>query len=100
MDKNTGIGLLLIAAILGGYMWWSSKTTEAYNKERQRVQDSLRRIEPVRETPKQAEIESDSLKQARLKNIAVENLGALMASSLEGNEEFYTVENDKLIVTF
>jgi YidC/Oxa1 family membrane protein insertase len=100
MDKNTGIGLLLIAVIFGGYMLWSSKTTEAYNKERQRIQDSLRKIEPVRETPKQAEIQFDSLQQARLKNIAVENLGTLMASSLEGKEEFYTVENEKLIVTF
>ncbi|MDR1595228.1 MAG: membrane protein insertase YidC [Prevotellaceae bacterium] len=100
MDKNTSTGLLLIAVILGGYMWWSSKTTEAYNKERQRIQDSLRKIERVHEEIKQTATEPDSLKQARLKNIAVENLGALMASSLEGKEEFYTVENDKLIVTF
>ncbi|MDR1887695.1 MAG: membrane protein insertase YidC [Prevotellaceae bacterium] len=100
MDKNTGIGLLLIAAILGGYMWWNAKTTETYNKERQRIHDSLAKIERVREEIKPEETEPDSLKQARLQNIAVENLGELMASSLVGTEELYTVENDKLIVTF
>jgi YidC/Oxa1 family membrane protein insertase len=101
MDKNTGTGLLLIALILGGYMWWSAKTTDTYNKERQRIQDSISRLEYVQDKKvKPLETESDSLKQARSKNIAIENLGALMASSLEGKEEFYTVENDKLILTF
>jgi YidC/Oxa1 family membrane protein insertase len=101
MDKNTSIGLLLIAAILGGYMWWNVKVTETYNKERQRIQDSLRQTEQIHEEIiKQTETKSDSLEQIRLKNIAIENLGTLMASSLEGSEELYTVENDKLIVTF
>ncbi|MDR2027629.1 MAG: membrane protein insertase YidC, partial [Prevotellaceae bacterium] len=102
MDKNTGTGLLLIALILGGYMWWTSKTTDAYNKERQRIQDSLRKIEAeqIYEEIKQAETVPDTLEQSRLKNIAVENLGKQMASSLEGTEELYTVENDKLILTF
>jgi YidC/Oxa1 family membrane protein insertase len=100
MDKNTGIGLLLIALILGGYMWWNSKTMEAYNKERQRIQDSLKKIEWIPEKIEQTKTESDSTEQTRLKNIAIENLGNLMASSLEGTEELYTVENDKLIITF
>jgi YidC/Oxa1 family membrane protein insertase len=100
MDKNTGIGLLLIAAILGGYMWWNSRTTESYNKERQRIRDSLSRIERVYEETKQPEIGFDSLEQTRLKNIAEENLGKQMASSLEGSEELITVENNRLILTF
>jgi len=99
MDKNTGIGLLLIAAILGGYMWWNTKTTEAYNKEQHRIQDSLSKVVKVPEKT-QSEIRPDTLEQIRIQNIAVENLGELMASSLEGSEEFYTVENDKLILTF
>jgi YidC/Oxa1 family membrane protein insertase len=101
MDKNTGTGLLLIALILGGYMWWSTKNTETYNKERQRIQDSLSKIERIPDKAvEQQNAKSDSLKQANSKNIAVETLGALMASSLEGSEELYTVENDKLILTF
>jgi YidC/Oxa1 family membrane protein insertase len=101
MDKNTGIGLLLIAAILGGYMWWNTKTTEGYNKEQRRIQDSISRIEKIPEQIKiQPEAEPDTLEQTRKKNIAVENLGELMASSLNGTEEFYTIENDKLILTF
>ncbi|MDR1170187.1 MAG: membrane protein insertase YidC [Prevotellaceae bacterium] len=100
MDKNTSIGLLLIAAILGGYMWWSAKNTEAYNKERQRIYDSIGKIEQVHEEVRQPETEPDSTKQRRLKNIAVESLGELMASHLDGSEELYTVENEKLIITF
>jgi YidC/Oxa1 family membrane protein insertase len=101
MDKNTGTGLLLIALILGGYMWWSAKNTETYNKERQKIQDSISKIERTREKEvKPPEMEADSLKQARVKHITKANLGELMASSLEGSEELYTVENDKLILTF
>ncbi|MDR0725643.1 MAG: membrane protein insertase YidC [Prevotellaceae bacterium] len=101
MDKNTGTGLLLIALILGGYMWWSTKNTEIYNQERQRIQDSISKIERTQAKEiKPSETESDSLKQARVKNITMANLGESMASSLEGKDELYTVENDKLIVTF
>ncbi|MDR1339760.1 MAG: YidC/Oxa1 family insertase periplasmic-domain containing protein, partial [Prevotellaceae bacterium] len=100
MDKNTGVGLLLIAAIFGGYLWWNAKNTETYNKERQRIHDSLVKTERVQEKIQQPEAEPDSINQKRLKNIAVENLGELMASHLEGSEELYTVENEKLIITF
>ncbi|MDR1129907.1 MAG: YidC/Oxa1 family insertase periplasmic-domain containing protein, partial [Prevotellaceae bacterium] len=103
MDKNTGVGLLLIAAIFGGYLWWNAKNTETYNRERQRIQriqDSIGKTERMQEEVRQTETEPDSIKQKRLKNIAVESLGALMASHLDGSEELYTVENEKLIITF
>ncbi|MDR1898373.1 MAG: membrane protein insertase YidC [Prevotellaceae bacterium] len=100
MDKNTGIGLLLIALILGGYMWWSSQNAENYNKERQKIIDSISRIEKKQEVVNIKPEEPDSVQQLHSKEIAVENLGELMAASLEGTEEFVTVENEKLIVTF
>jgi len=98
MDKNTGVGLLLVVAILGGYMWWNSRNMEAYNNEQRRIKDSIAKITyPREETPRQ--IVPDSLQNANTRNIAVENLGETMASLLEGSEDFYTIENDKLIVT-
>ncbi len=44
MDKNTITGLLLMAAIIFGYMWYSSPS-EAELAEQQRIHDSIARAE-------------------------------------------------------
>lgn len=103
MDKNTGLGLLVIVVILGGYMWWNSKNTTEYNKEQQRIRDSISRVEKVRELEEKvnlADETSDTIEIARKKNIAIDNLGETLASSMQGSEEFFTVENEKLKLTF
>lgn len=104
MDKNTTIGLLLIVAILGGYMWWSNKNAEEYNREQKRIRDSLT-LEQIRNAPQhienqQTQINNDSLQLEQSRAIARQSMGETLAAQLDAEERFYTVENDKLILKF
>ncbi|MDR0559857.1 MAG: membrane protein insertase YidC [Prevotellaceae bacterium] len=99
MDKNTVTGFLLIALIFLGYMWWSSNNAEHYNAERKKINDSIAIIEKEREILRLQTKDKDSIEQAIAKEVTFANLGK-MAASLNGDENFYTVENEKLKITF
>ncbi|MDR2562359.1 MAG: membrane protein insertase YidC, partial [Prevotellaceae bacterium] len=103
MDKNTATGLLLIVVIMGGYIWWTNKNTEEYNREQQRIRDSIAQVEMLEvqkdSAVQQAPIETISTDSARTAQ-SRESMGEILAASLEGEERFYTVENEKLRVKF
>jgi YidC/Oxa1 family membrane protein insertase len=106
-NKYTLIGFVLIAAILFGWMYFMSPSKEELAK-RQRVQDSIYRVNKERDSLRQLEqsetevtvqladtitTEMDSaalaLKQA---NELTEKFG-VFAASAEGEEQLWTIEN-------
>ncbi len=97
MNKNTVIGFLLIGAILIGFSWYNSKNYKEQARA-QFVADSLAQVEALKNAPKvtpiaEAERENSENYTPIYKDSLLEE-----ASRLE--EEFYTLENNKIKVNF
>jgi YidC/Oxa1 family membrane protein insertase len=106
MDKNTGIGLLLIVAIFIGFSYYSSKNQKGVDQARQ-VQDSLAIAQAPQST--QSEVKSQpSVGEAVNQSVAdstvadstrlKENYGTF-ANVAKGKQEFITLENSLLKLT-
>ncbi|MFI3294611.1 MAG: membrane protein insertase YidC [Rikenellaceae bacterium] len=104
MNKNTTIGLLLIGLILFGFSWFNSKQVEEQtraNAEAQAREDSIHR-EWVKANPELAAAEvASSQAQSSIEAPAplVEDTTAL-GLALKGVEEFTTLENSQVKITF
>ena len=112
MNKNSIIGFILIAAILVGWMIWVSPSKEEL-AERQRVADSIRasnqeqaRLDSIRmEEEEQSRLAAmqvvDTVPAEDLDSLALENLKyealrrtyGKFASSSEGEDRTWTIEN-------
>ena len=101
MDKNTIIGFVLIGLVLFGFSWLNRPTPEQIEAQR-RYQDSIARIEQIKQNelaqqnadPMEALAGlPDSVRMARLQT----NFGSF-ASKMSGTEEFVTLENEKVSV--
>ena len=118
MDKNTIIGLVIISALLIGYMFLSRPSKEEI-AERQRVQDSIAHEQMVKEeeakvaaellkaeaekVEKEAAEMADSSSPEQLdsiKNVKLRNDYGIFAQSVNGENKYTVVENDKMIITF
>ncbi len=118
MDKNTIIGLVIISALLIGYMFLSRPSKEEI-AERQRVQDSIAHEQMVKEeeakvaaellkaenekAEKEAAALADSLSPEQLdsiKNVKLRNDYGIFAQSVNGENKYTVVENNKMIITF
>ena len=108
MNKNTALGLGIIALILIGYFWYN---TRIYNKqaEQQRIRDSITVENQMAYAKELAEKTADSLSVAisqgdddiEQKNSRVSIYAdTLLDRASNGKEEFYTLENDKIKVKF
>lgn len=105
MDKRSIIGIVLIGVILIGFSYFNSKQTADYQKVQAHQQDSIARVKKLQDAAKPI---TDSVKNA--KNVAekdsselasmTEVVGASLAGSLKGTEEFYTLENKNIKVIF
>ena len=104
MDKKTLIGLLLIGVILFGFTWYNNAQLEKYNRQKA-IADSIAAANMP--APEEA-IVIDSLQPAitpaqadtTAQQEAMTRLGAQLYAASEGEEQFYTVENDLMKVTF
>lgn len=108
MNKNTVIGFILIGAILFGFSWYNSKIF----KEQERakfVADSIAKAEALRNMPKidsAALAMQDSLRQAGVvengaaKDVVPVYQDSLLEAAASASPEFFTLENDKIKVTF
>lgn len=119
MDKNSIIGLVLIALLLIGYMFITKPSKEElaemkrkqdsiarvkYEKDSiEKIQkeilaareDSLKKLEAQTDTAALNEEISDSIKQLKLKSKY-----GIFSDAATGEEKFYKVENEKMIITF
>ncbi len=107
MQKNTVLGFVLIGLILIGFSWYNSHN---YNKQKRAnfVRDSLARVEAMN-NPKVVDSlrAADSLHNVQLAADSLTNesyiatyADSLLEQSLSGTEEFYTIENQKLKLSF
>ena len=105
MNKNTLIGFVLIGLILFGFSWYNSKV---YNEQQRAafVADSLAAVEALKNAP---QIDSAALalqEQGEMAQNAMSGSSvpvyadSLLEQSRIGQEEFYTLENNKIKVSF
>jgi YidC/Oxa1 family membrane protein insertase len=108
MDKNTIFGLLLIFGLFIGFSIWQAPSKEELaqqkikqdsitkvEKEKKRVSDSLAKVAvPVAKADSTV---NDTLASNNTK--PVQSMG-YFSNSTKGNNEFFTIENDLLKVTF
>ena len=107
MDKNSLIGLGLIAVILGVWLYFSGPSKEQIARNK-RIKDSLTLVEKNQVAVEAAKIEaaqlvkdstkpstpvllSDSAKQSELKSKYRD-----FAPAINGKEEYFSLENDKI----
>lgn len=109
MDKNTGIGLLLIGAVLFGWFYFMQPSKEEIAKEKEKIaryQDSIAAVQKqindsiaLVEANKPVE-EIDSAQTDSVAALTAANAFGLFSEHAVGQENFITVENDKFILTF
>ena len=97
MDRNSIIGIILIAIILIGYSIFTKPQREEMAEQR-RIADSIRMAERTVEKAT-AELESPQPTPADTQAMEVGNVDYGIFSSLTaGKDEFFTLENDKIIL--
>ena len=105
MDKNTVIGLVLIGALLFGFSWYSNRQNKALMEEQVRLDSIARanRIEmpasPAQFAEQQPVAAIDSLGRDAFQQQLAASLGETLYAAREGNEEFFTLENELITVT-
>ena len=102
MDKNSITGLVLIGIIFFGFTIYSSRQQKEIAKEQARL-DSIGLVESARSEQmvreQQALVTADSVQQtSRSENIRKQMLGETLFAATQGEETFYTLENDKIKV--
>lgn len=107
MDKNTLIGFLLIGVVLFAFSWLNQPTPEQVEAQR-RYQDSIAQIEHARQLDQSRNDKlplataADSLPgesdSARIQRIRSEY--DVFADAVIGEEQFTTLENDKVEIRF
>ncbi len=107
MDKNTLIGFLLIGVVLFAFSWLNQPTPEQVEAQR-RYQDSIAQIEHARQLDQSRNDKlplataADSLPgesdSARIQRIRSEY--DVFADAVIGEEQFTTLENDKVEICF
>ncbi|HOH70591.1 MAG TPA: YidC/Oxa1 family insertase periplasmic-domain containing protein, partial [Paludibacteraceae bacterium] len=97
MDKNTTIGFILIAIILIGFSWLN-KPSEEQLAARKRYNDSIALVNQAKEQGMKKIEEEQTAATPEQKVTTTEN--DPFAAILNGEEEFVTLENDLLKLTF
>jgi YidC/Oxa1 family membrane protein insertase len=106
MNKNTIIGFLLIGAILIGFTWYNSKNIEEQRKF-QLQRDSIAYVEQIRRIALQdslAALHPQTQAQATVADTPTlpqpSTLGTVLDAATAGEEQFFTLENNRLSLTF
>src|SRR5258708_11346273 len=94
MDRNTVIGFLLLGLLFIGYIFYNSQGKQALEKQQQHIKDSLDRLKPKIDTSLNENKNSNNTftkQDSSLLNIKQDS---------SGKEEFFTLENKVLKITF
>lgn len=108
MDKNTIIGIVLMVLIMVGYSIWNAPSKEEL-AEKKRIADSTAMADSMKAKQlAEKEVKQDSIKEVKeveelqlpdsVKDERLKNAYGSFAPSTQGEQEFYTLENDKLIM--
>lgn len=111
MDKNSITGLVLITLILIGF-WFINKPSSDEIEAIRQQRDSLQRVEMLqqqeldaaaRQAAEQAPVElspDEALADDTVRNDRNQQIYGHMAPFVEGEQQFYTVENNKVRIVF
>ncbi|HVZ95787.1 MAG TPA: membrane protein insertase YidC [Chitinophagaceae bacterium] len=91
MDRNTIIGFVLLALLFLGYFYYSSQGRLAAEQQQKHIQDSINALKAKTDTSKQANTVSSVPVSSPAQNIQQDSAG---------KEQFITVENKVLKITF
>lgn len=94
MDRNTLFGFLLLALLFFGYFYYTKQGQAGYEKEQQRIADSISRSKPQNNMSSPV-VNTDSLARVQQKNATA----GIIQDSV-ANEQFFSVETQLLKVTF
>lgn len=98
MDKNTVIGIVLLAALFITFFWYTNKQQAVLQAEQKRIADSTAKAEAAKITPAQKEAARlDSLRRDTANRLTV---AGNFSSAATGTEETTIVENELLKATF
>ncbi len=98
MDRNTVIGMVLLAALFFLFFWYTNKQQQAIAIEQQHIADSTRRANETRITPvDKAAAYEDSLRRDSLSKLSA---AGSFTHAANGTEQLTVVENDLLKATF
>lgn len=93
MDRNTVIGFVLLALLFFGYFYYSSQGKLALEKQQQHIKDSLDKLKPKIDTSLNT---GKIIKSASTQDSSTANI----QQDTSGKEEFFTLENKVLKITF
>ncbi len=96
-DKNTIIGFGLLAILFFAFFWMNNQSQQEMLKQQKHVQDSIARVNALRQTQDPEAIVKDSLKQDSL--IKLSTAGNFATAAI-GKTSFDTVENDVMKIVF
>ncbi len=102
MKNSKLIGTILIGLIIVGYAWYSSNQAEKVNQQRaaQRAEMNAKALAEGVKTDGGLQVESQATtpvqEESKLSNTTLQQG---LVAALNGVEKFYTLENDKMIVT-
>ena len=95
MDKNTIIGLVLIAALLIGYSWYTKPSEEEIAQ--QRMQDSITAV--AKEKAEQQMKAEQQAGQANAARLAAQDTTVAFYKSLHGKAQNIVLRNSKVELT-
>jgi YidC/Oxa1 family membrane protein insertase len=99
MDKNSIIGVVLIAAIIGVFMWWSQPSAEQIAQQKAQ-RDSLAMVELTRQAEEKAALIADSTKAiTQPDSAALASQYGVFANVAKGENSFVTLENKLIKLT-
>jgi YidC/Oxa1 family membrane protein insertase len=107
MDRNSITGIILITIILA-FFWWVNKPTEEQLRAMERQRDSLAKVEMAKLEAEQkastakdvAKAKAESLEDTTGRKDQIAQKYGLFAEAATGENQFITLENKELKVTF
>src|SRR5690348_4464449 len=98
MDRNTVIGMVLLAVLFFTFFWYTNRQQQALALEQKRIEDSTRKVNEEKITPQQrAAAYADSLHRDSLAKLSA---AGNFTQAANGAEQLTVVENDLMKVIF
>ncbi len=94
MDRNTVIGFVLLALLFFGYFYYTSQGKMALEKQQQHIQDSISKLKPRIDTS------NNTAKTSANTVTKVDSSLVNVEQDSSGKEQFFTLENNVLKITF
>ncbi len=98
MDKNSVIGIILLAVLFFVFFWYTNKQQQGVMAEQKRIQDSVAKVEAAKQ--KLVDTAATRRQAATSDSLGKLNAAGNLQSAAFGTEQLYTVENELIKVTF